>query len=142
MGIKSAGYGAAGMGLCGAAIIPGSLGAGFIAVGRKLLDVSGWLSDKGNKYRLYSQGLSALEKGDIKADDVNKLVSEKQMSYFDAVIAVVTGAGVVADKKEDAGKADSEVDDDADAAAQTKIVVEDDQEERNPDAQVLAAALC
>lgn len=140
MGIKSAGYGAAGMGLCGAAIIPGSLGIGLVTVGNKLLDISGWLSDKGNKYRLYSQGLSALEKGDIKADDVNKLVSEKQMSYFDAVIAVVTGASVVA---EDASRLDSEADNETDVDKQPKIVVEDDQkEERNPDAQVLAAALC
>lgn len=139
MSIKSAGYGAAGMGLCGAAIIPGSLGIGLVTVGNKLLDISGWLSDKGNKYRLYSQGLSALEKGDIKADDVNKLVSEKQMSYFDAVIAVVTGAGVTA---EDTGSSDSEVDE-TDSDEQPKIIVEDDQkEERNPDAQMLAAALC
>ena len=139
MSIKSAGYGAAGMGLCGAAIIPGSLGIGLVTVGNKLLDISGWLSDKGNKYRLYSQGLSALEKGDIKADDVNKLVSEKQMSYFDAVIAVVTGAGVTA---EDTGSSDSEADE-TDSDEQPKIIVEDDQkEERNPDAQMLAAALC
>lgn len=112
MSVKSAGYAMAGVGLCGVAVIPGTVGKGFIAVGTKLLSFSSWLSEKGNEYKKYSQELD---------EPVDESVDDKK------VVAVAKPADETVNAAETGGKV---------------TVVDEDSGEKNPDAVALAATLC
>lgn len=120
MSVKSAGYAMAGVGLCGAAVIPGTVGKGFIAVGTKLLSFSSWLSEKGNEYKKYSQELD--EPADETVDEtVDESVDDKK------VVAVAKPVDETVNAAETGEKV---------------TVVDEDNSEKNPDAVALAATLC
>ena len=124
MSVKSAGYAMAGVGLCGAAVIPGTVGKGFIAVGTKLLSFSSWLSEKGNEYKKYSRSLEELDDEpavEPAVESVDEPVDDKK------VVAVAKPADETVNAEETGGKV---------------TVVDEDNGEKNPDAVALAATLC
>lgn len=97
-------YGAAGSVLCGAAVVPGTVGVGFITVGEKLIAISRWLDETGKLYKSYSEGLSAERKVETAETTADELAVDDELTADDVVtvnLGTVTSKIVVEDDKEE-----------------------------------------
>lgn len=101
-GIKGSGYGAAGTALQAGAVIPGTIGDGFIWVGGKFISLADCMAKTGARWKVYSAALCDLEAGKFTETDVADTMKANNVDYRTAVIACAKAAAADADAKADA----------------------------------------
>jgi len=105
-GIKGSGFGAAGTALQVGAVVPGTIGDGFIWVGNKFVSLADCMAKTGARWKVYGAALCDLEAGKFSEADVADTMKANNVDYRTAVIACAkavaaeeANANAVAEKK-------------------------------------------
>lgn len=99
-GIKGNSFGAAGTALQTGAIIPGTIGDGFIWVGSQFISLADCMTKTGARWKVYGAALCDLEAGRFTEADVAETMKANNVDYRTAVIACAKAAA--AEEKADA----------------------------------------
>ena len=93
-GIKGSGFGAAGTALQVGAVVPGTIGDGFIWVGNKFVSLADCMARTGARWKVYGAALCDLEAGKFTEADVAETMKANNVDYRTAVIACAKAAAV------------------------------------------------
>lgn len=107
-GIKGSGFGAAGTALQTGAVIPGTIGDGFIWVGCKFVSLADCMARTGAQWKVYGAALCAMEEGAFTEADVADTMKANNVDYRTAVIACAKAAAA-----EEKAEADAIVEEEA-----------------------------
>lgn len=96
-GIKGSGFGAAGTALQVGAVVPGTIGDGFIWVGNKFVSLADCMAKTGARWKVYGAALCAMEEGKFTEADVADTMKANNVDYRTAVIACAKAVAAEAD---------------------------------------------